>query len=70
MEGRDEEKELIKNIEATNEIEVGEISLHALKGYPYNEIIKVEGQTKGKKLMILIDGGSTHSFIDIVLGVD
>ena len=42
----------------------GEISIHALKGVANNKIIKVEGQFKGSNLMILIDSGSTHNFLD------
>ena len=42
----------------------GEISIHVLKGVANNKIIKVEGQFKGNNLMILIDSGSTHSFLD------
>ena len=42
----------------------GEISLHALKGLTDNKIIKVEGKVKEGNLLILIDSGSTHSFLD------
>ena len=42
----------------------GESSLHALKGLTNSKIIKVEGQVEESKLMILIDNGSTHSFLD------
>ena len=44
--------------------EDGEISLHALKGCPTKKIIKVEGQVGNGKLMVLIESGSTHSFLD------
>ena len=42
----------------------GEISIYALKGVANNKIIRVEGQIKGKCLMILIDNGSTYNFLD------
>ena len=42
----------------------GEISIYALKGVANNKIIKITGQAKGSNLTILIDSGSTHSFID------
>ena len=42
----------------------GEISLHVLKGVANNKIIKVEEQVKDCNLMILIDSGSTYSFLD------
>lgn len=41
-----------------------EISIHALEGVTNNKIIKVEGQANKCNLMILIDSGSTHSFLD------
>ena len=41
-----------------------EISLHALRGVTTNKIIKVEDRARGNNLMILIDNGSTHSFLD------
>jgi len=63
LKGRDEEKKLTDEIEVADEIEGG-ISLHALKRYPSNKIIKVGGQAKGKKLIILIDSDSTHSFLN------
>ena len=42
----------------------GKISLHALNGMTNNKIIKVEGKVKEKGLMILIDSGNTHNFLD------
>ena len=62
MEGRNEE--VTEEMEATGEGKGGGISLHALIGCPSNKIIKVEGQVRDKKLMILIDSGSTHSFLN------
>ena len=58
LEGKEEEKEFTEEIAASDEIEEGGISLHALEGCPSNKIIKMESQTKGRKLMILIDSGS------------
>ena len=46
------------------EDEDGEISLNALKGCSTNKIIKVGGKARSRKLMVLIDGGSTYSFLD------
>ncbi|XP_052171653.1 uncharacterized protein LOC127787633 [Diospyros lotus] len=40
------------------------ISLHAIKGMTGSKIIKVEGRAQDSTLMVLIDSGSTHSFID------
>ena len=42
----------------------GEISLNALKGITNNKIIKVEGKVEEGNLLIFIDSGSTHSFLD------
>lgn len=41
-----------------------EISLHALKGLTNSKIIKVGGKVHNCKLMVLIDSGSTHNFLD------
>ncbi|XP_020082221.1 uncharacterized protein LOC109705849 [Ananas comosus] len=41
------------------------VSVHALSGGKTQDTIKVPGESKGKTLTILIDTGSTHSFIDI-----
>ena len=57
-----EEKEL-RNLDFGDE-DNGEISLHALKGVTNNKIIKVERKVKDKSLMILIDSGNTHNFLD------
>nr|CAD1827456.1 unnamed protein product [Ananas comosus var. bracteatus] len=41
------------------------VSVHALNGERQQDTIKIQGETKGKTLTVLIDTGSTHSFIDI-----
>lgn len=62
---QDEQEEAEEeDYEGIGEEDNGEISIHALKGVANNKIIKVEGQVKGCNLMILIDSGSTHSFLD------
>nr|CAD1843416.1 unnamed protein product [Ananas comosus var. bracteatus] len=50
----------------SNDEEVGEVgvSVHALSGQNLHDTIKVQGEVKGKTLTILVDTGSTHSFID------
>ena len=40
------------------------ISLHAIKGVTSSKIIKMEGKVLEGSLMVLIDSGSSHSFID------
>ena len=55
-----EEEDTLQPLEEDN----GEISLHAMKGWTNSKIIKVEGKMGGSKLMVLIDSGSTHSFLD------
>ena len=67
MEGEEEDgQEEEDNLQPLGELEEdnGEISLHAMKGWTNNKIIKVEGKMGGSKLMVLIDSGSTHSFLD------
>ncbi|KAL4347310.1 hypothetical protein GQ457_17G016110 [Hibiscus cannabinus] len=49
------------------------ISMNALTGNTGYNTLRIQGVVKGKPLNILIDSGSTHSFIilsDMVLGVD
>ena len=46
-------------LEEDGEKEKVEISLHALRGVVTNKIIKVEGNARDGRLMILIDSGNT-----------
>ena len=71
MEGLEEEVEEVEEVavgedekerEEIAREEGGEISLHALQGFPSGKIIKVKGSQGKRTLMILIDSGSTHSF--------
>ena len=67
LEGEEEgeqDKAKEESVEGGEEEDIGEISIHALKGVANNKIIKVGGQVKDCNLMILIDSGSTHSFLD------
>ncbi|XP_057481136.1 uncharacterized protein LOC130768158 [Actinidia eriantha] len=41
-----------------------EISFHAIAGAEHPQTLRVLGKLKNKSLMVLIDGGSTHNFID------
>lgn len=41
-----------------------EISVNALSGSKSIGTIRLQGMIKGKRISILIDSGSTHSFID------
>lgn len=47
-----------------NQTHPGEISLNALYGNKSPNSIRFQGTIKNKKVSILIDSGSTHSFID------
>ena len=53
--------------EARNEEEESattpEISLHALSGIAIPQTMRVTGLIKGRRLLILIDSGSTHNFV-------
>ncbi|XP_020095072.1 uncharacterized protein LOC109714771 [Ananas comosus] len=57
----EEEEEHPSNDEEVEEVGV---SVHALSGQNLHDTIKVQGEVKGKTLTILVDTGSTHSFID------
>ncbi|XP_052201138.1 uncharacterized protein LOC127807380 [Diospyros lotus] len=52
------------------EDEGGQISFHALKGGSTGRIIQVKGQVGKKRLAVLIDSGSTHSFLNKAIAVD
>ena len=43
---------------------IPEISFHAIAGTEHPQTIRVLGKLKNKNVMVLIDGGSTHNFID------
>ena len=43
---------------------IPEISFHAIVGTEHPQTIRVLGKLKNKNVMVLIDGGSTHNFID------
>lgn len=69
MEGEDDEcgddrldEDIGKQME--EEEEGGQISLHALEGHPSEKTIKIRGNVGKRKLLILIDSGSSHSFLD------
>lgn len=62
--GEEEEEEEMEVIADVHEEDNGAISLHAIKGVASSKIIKVEGRAQEGTLMVLIDKGSTHSFID------
>ena len=58
-----EEEPSLEVLEEEQGSKGGEISFQALKGGPMGKMIKV-GQVGKKKLMVLIDSGSTHSFLN------
>lgn len=41
------------------------VSVHALSGGKLEDTIKIQEEAKGKVMTILIDTGSTHSFIEL-----
>ncbi|KAL5784030.1 hypothetical protein ACOSQ2_006422 [Xanthoceras sorbifolium] len=43
---------------------VPEISFHAMSGTTHLQTFRVNGRVKNKEITILIDGGSTHNFMD------
>lgn len=50
-----------------NQAAPGELSLNALFGSNAMNTIRLQGTIKGKKVHMLVDSGSTHSFIDLGL---
>ncbi|EEF40465.1 conserved hypothetical protein [Ricinus communis] len=39
-----------------------EISMHAIEGRESANSLKIQGEVNGKTIVILVDGGSTHTF--------
>nr|GEX02761.1 transposon Ty3-G Gag-Pol polyprotein [Tanacetum cinerariifolium] len=44
-----------------------EISFHAITGAPMPQTLRLPGQIKNKDVVVLVDGGNTHNFIDQAL---
>ncbi|KAL2461068.1 Uncharacterized protein Adt_44488 [Abeliophyllum distichum] len=61
----EEEEEVEKDMLAEEEdMGVMQISLNALMGTFVHKTIRIPGKVRGRNIYILIDSGSTHSFID------
>lgn len=59
------EGENVAELESQEEVpEVPEISFHEIAGTNNPQTIRVMGKLKNKDVAVLIDGGSTHNFID------
>ena len=64
MEEEEEENGEEPSQEAKTRELLPEISFHAIAGAEHPQTLRVLGKLKNKSLMVLIDGGSTHNFID------
>jgi hypothetical protein len=61
----------MKNVEAISSEELTPmISCNALAGISTPKTLKIEGYIKKKKVIVLIDSGSTHNFIHYKLAKD
>ena len=60
----DAREEIVAVVNEWEEEDNRAISLHDIKGVASNKIITVEGKVQEGTLMVLIDNGSTHSFLD------
>ncbi|KAL3504669.1 hypothetical protein ACH5RR_034510 [Cinchona calisaya] len=60
----EEEEEILKKCQEEGESEIMQISLHALTGAMTHKTIRIGGNIKGRRISILIDRGSSHSFVD------
>lgn len=69
-ENQEVEGQLEENVQEQKEGEVLEaeqditLSIHAIDGKQGQDTIRIEGNSKGNQMMILVDSGSTNSFID------
>ncbi|KAL2524544.1 Uncharacterized protein Adt_09598 [Abeliophyllum distichum] len=67
---QEKEEEAEKDVLAEEEdIGVMQISLDALMGTFIHKTIRIPGKVRGRNISILIDSGSTHSFIDDKLSI-
>ncbi len=62
----DDPEDIIQDGEVNSNPEEG-ISVHALSGNKPQDTIKIRGEVKDNSLTVLIDTGSTHSFMDLQL---
>jgi hypothetical protein len=60
-------KEHEKDVEIMNNSERCEIYVHALASFSAPQTLKIGGYIKKKRVVVLIDSGSTHKFIDKIL---
>ncbi|KAK9230741.1 hypothetical protein WN944_023713 [Citrus x changshan-huyou] len=56
--------ETIEEVKQDTGESIPEISYHAIPGTEHPQTIRVLGKLKNKDIMVLVDGGSTHNFID------
>ncbi|KAH9794628.1 hypothetical protein KPL71_004958 [Citrus sinensis] len=54
----------IEEVKQDTSESIPEISYHAIAGTKHPQTIRVLGKLKNKDIMVLVDGGSTHNFID------
>jgi hypothetical protein len=57
-----EQSELLQA--AKDQEAIPEISFHAIAGTTHPQTLQVMGRLRSKEVMVLIDGGSIHNFID------
>lgn len=63
--GENQEMEAEPDFENEGTMDViPEVSFHAIAGTEHPQTIRVKGKLKNQEMMVLIDGGSTHNFID------
>ena len=56
--------ETIEEVKQDTSESIPEISYHAIAGTEHPQTIRVLGKLKNKDIMVLVDDGSTHNFID------
>ncbi|KAA0068127.1 hypothetical protein E5676_scaffold392G00090 [Cucumis melo var. makuwa] len=47
-------------------MEIVNLSLNSLAGLSSSKMIKIKGEIKGHRVVVLINGGATHNFISEV----
>ena len=59
-----EEEGVVDQREEPLEEPIPEISFHAISGTNHPQTMRITGKLGNKSVTILIDGGSTHNFLD------
>ena len=67
LEGEEEGETSVENDKFEKEEEEPLMSVHAIVGATRHQTLRIRGNIKKKAIIILIDLGSTHNFLDVMV---